>query len=265
MKIVMTIAAAACAFALTACGGGDSSRADEGIWSSLSLDSYSGMQAVILDDGSYWGIYGTVGGDNGSFEPDMIMHGTASVSGSNISGAYTIFYAQDGTYFGTVFPRNKLNLVLQTKTGVQIATANMDYDSIYNQPASLPLIAGNYLNQSRGGYTTSLPINPNIHYIYPNPSIFGSNLALVDQNGNLVMTGIVTPHGTTVNVFDVKLTVATTIVTYSMPSLLSNNDIPPGTVYNGILFRTSSGLLKDNIEIVAAAGESTYFYAGSKK
>ena len=290
-KIVTMAAAVACALALTACGGGGDdggsgsgssgnilSRADEGIWSNLNDAGVgsSGMQAVILSDGSYWGIYGSVFQD-GDFSPSGVLHGAASIDGGSVSGAYTNFSGNgnfSGTYSGIVSAQKNLNLIFNESSDTVLSAMavggsfNMNYESIYNQPVSLSAIEGNYLY---GGYGL-IPGGPviimdgsNSSIIAPSLTISGSGLTLKDQDGNAIMTGTLTPHGTTVNVFDVSLTADITIKNYTILGLFSDSDVSAGAIYKGILFQTSSGILKNKIEIVAAGGSSAFSYIGKKQ
>jgi len=298
MKNIITTTAAvvACTFTLISCGGGDSgngsavSRADEGIWSNFSNGTVTNlmpnmMQVLILSDGSYWGIAGQ-NFSSSETTPELgsfcvnggILHGTASISGSSVSGSYTNFTGfppANGTYVGTVSAQKTLNLTFNAPANPLMSGAsgnfNLSYDDIYNQRASLSAIAGNYLDQNGKGCPSSSAIvlsnsQPN-DYIHPKLIISGSNLTLTDQDGNMIMMGTIAPHGTTVNVFDISLTTATTVMRHSMAGLFSgNNDVPVKTNYTGILFRTASGNLKNYIEIVAASGnDSAYFYMGSKQ
>jgi|GEM_PF-1352754 len=298
-KIMVIAVAAACALALTACGGdgGDndstSTRTDEGIWGYASSADQNGnqnvVQTVILSDGSYWGVYGNIFGA-GCFQADSILHGTASVSGSNASGAYIDFNSIfesfgmsnsvpiNGTYAGTVSTKNNLNLTFNdgsTSIGdiSSLSDINMSYDGIYNQPASLSSIAGNYQESLNGCVDAgsglipasapgeATPQSP-IQSVSYSLSISGSNLSLAQSyNGstNVIMTGTIAPHGTAVNVFDVNL--ETTANAAATGSVLNG----PGIIlYTGILFQTS-GVLKNNIEIVATSGDgSALFYMGTK-
>ncbi|MDR1968105.1 MAG: hypothetical protein LBQ32_05355 [Burkholderiaceae bacterium] len=281
MKNIMAVtAASACVLALTACGGGDDSsalsRADEGVWSNLDNQaSINKMQAVILSDGSYFGIVSQTGVTPPSLCVLDVLHGTASVASSNVSGAYTssAYTGIKGTYSGTVSAQNSLDLTFNDPSNPLLAGAsshfNMNYDHIYSQTASLSAIAGTYLNQVNVDCPTFTPPqasgNYNYNYIYPNLIISNSNLTVVDQYGKNIMTGSIAPHGASVNVFDVSLTTAVAFPAYSMSGLFSgNNDLPAGTVYKGILFQTSSDVQNNNIEIVASAGNSAYFYRGKK-
>jgi len=283
-KFIMTvIAAVACPLALMGCGGdGDgsgstSTRADEGIWSYISSADQNGsqelVQTVVLSDGSYWGVYGDISG--GYFSRSGILYGTASINGDNASGTYIDFgngavvnSAINGTYTGTVSAKNSLNLTftetpnpaLYYISSLSSNSFNMSYDGIYNQPASLSSIAGNYQQ--------AIPSNM-LHPVVPsqtaptiaitqNLSISGSNLTVVESdNGKVLMNGTITPHGA-VNVFDVSLT--TTADAATAPFIPS---IPADITYKGILFQTS-GVLKNDIEIVAASGNNQFFYIGSK-
>ena len=302
MKHIMSMTAAvACTLALTACGGGggdgDSgsalSRADEGIWSYT--DSTAGqssltanqMQAVILSDGSYWNIYGLT--QNDTCNARGLLQGAASVSGSGVSGTYTDFVSANffkGTYSGTVSAQNTLNLTFNdpsNTTPFNPAAFNgiMNYDSAYNQPASLSAIAGSYLGGTcglnPGGTVTTagdivtvaneMPGQPPVTgggSSTPDQEILtisGSNLTLLSPDGqSTIMTGTLAPHGT-VNVFDVSLTTAAAWDNAQYGT--TNAAIPAGTVYKGILFQASSGD-SNYIEIVATAGNIAYFYKGLK-
>jgi len=293
-KIIMTVAAVVvCAFALTACGGdGDdsdsssaSTRADEGIWSYTSTNQIGDqnvLQTVILSDGSYWGVYGDYD-IKGCFQGSDVLHGTASVSGNNASGTYMDFgYVFDsfgstntsinGAYAGTVSAQSNFNLTFNdgstTSDMVSLSNINMSYDSIYNQPASLASIAGNYPQALNGCINSGGPLllpgqTPILSASYT-LSISGSNLSLVQSyNGstNVVMTGTIAPHGTTVNVFDVSLTGTSAAAASNGPSW----SIPVGVTFTGILFQTS-GILKNNIELVATTADnsSALFYMGTK-
>jgi hypothetical protein len=304
-NIMMTTVSMACALALAACGGGSSdscvgpefcpspsppgdgstlSRADEGIWSNLNNAADTNMmQAVILSDGSYWGVAGQNFGSSQTppaletFCVNGGMHGVASIDSNNVSGTYTsfsTFVIGDSAYSGTVSAQNMLKLTLDDPSEPMIegpgGNFNLSYDDIYNQPASLSSIAGDYQDSLNIGCVYHPPLiiagepPDNIPNAPLSLAISGSTLKL-NQGGNRVMTGIIAPHGTTANVFDVSLTTATIIPAYSMAGLFSGgDDVPAGTIYKGILFQTSSGILKNNIEILAAAGSSAYFYTGSK-
>jgi len=279
----MTVTAVvACALALSACGGGGDdnsgstlSRADEGIWSNLNSVGVGAtcpaMQAVILSDGSYWGLYGyirpeeapisspTQTVDNVLNNP-VVLQGTASVNDNSVSGAYTNFaIGSNGTYSGTVSVHNSLNLTFNDPSGgLTGCSFNMSYDAIYNQPASLSTIAGNYSADysavNPGGPVIPVGGSPDNTVAYPQSlTISGSNLTLLDGSGNTIMTGTLAPHGTTVNVFDVHLATPT-------------NGPVAVAAYSGILFQTSSGILKGDVEILATSGNSdSFFYIGKKQ
>jgi hypothetical protein len=302
MKSIMTlIAAAACVFALSACGGGNSSdnsalsRADEGIWSNLDGNE---MQAVILNDGSYWNIYGSIFPNNGYTNDGtfsaiyLISHGVASINGNNVSGEYTTFpngwsnisgfFYSNGTYSGTISIKNNLVLAFNDpQNWISDRSFNMNYDNIYNQPASLGLIIGKYLpGGTMSGFCPYNPCTPVFSSGDPNLTISGSDLTFYDGNGNMAMTGTIASHGAMVNVFDVNLTTVrsnpmlqigsgTTLGIVASPTAPSQHVsvvVPVGTTFNGILFQTSSGQPKNYIEVIAAAGNNAAFYfLGSKQ
>jgi hypothetical protein len=319
--IVAMATAVACTLALAACGGGGdgenssvqtSNRADEGIWSNdggiwsnapdaNGLNNYtiSGMQTVILSDGSYWGIYGSTafieGFGIGASYQSGILHGVAGVSGNNASGTYTVFSSSidatanrisNGTYSGTASSQNDINLKFNIPSNDSVwtvlssASFSMGYDGIYKQPASLAAIAGDYLSANlvatscpaefinpdgslEGGCqldTYTVPDNSNLE----NLTIAGSSLTLRDSKGDVVLNGTIAPHGNgTVNVFDVSLTTAM-VSAIGIPQPASN--VPVGTTYKGILFQTSSDL-ENHLEIVTTTADnsSAFFYMGSKQ
>jgi hypothetical protein len=199
------------------------------------------MHAVILSDGSYWATYGLT--DSGQFVVVGILHGTASVSGGNVSGTFTDFgdYSTvHGTYTGSVSAQQSLNLTFTDPSDLYISTSpyNMSYDSIYNQPASLSAVSGNYLGVGFSGYSD-----------YGGTlTISGSSLTI--GSGECPISGTIAPHGT-VNVFDVSFT----------DTHCGNGNAP--NTYTGILFQTS-GKFSGYIEIVAVSGNTPYFYMGSK-
>jgi hypothetical protein len=227
------------------------------------------VQSVILSDGSYWGLYGQI--QNGTFDPLGVLQGTASVSGNSVSGAYTDYLMSGlvkATYSGTVSAQSSLNLTFNDPSNTvlsnsSISGSNMSYDGIYDQPASLAAIAGNYggracvINPGSVSYscdsTVNLPAIPtggSVPATIPlSLTISGSNLTVGDNE----MNGTLVPHGTTVNVFDVSLTSGTG----NAPNVL-----PAGRVYKGILFQTSGS--PGYTEIIATAGNSVYYYIGSK-
>jgi hypothetical protein len=260
---------------------------DEGIWSGFNINNGAGMQAVILSDGSYWGLYGSVSQAGGTdFVPSGVLQGNASINGSNASGAYTDFFETgtslfQGTYSGTVSAQKNINLTFNDPSSPSALIGpsassknfNMSYDSIYNQPASISAIAGSYMgrdcaitvNESTGVlcgvFIGGIDVAGVIKTTYAEQVIIsGSNLTVsmteVAPNpgaDSLVrMNGTLTPHGTAVNVFDVSLTTAAGYASIYVPA---------GTVFNGILFQTSSG----NTEIIATSGNSAYYYIGSKQ
>jgi hypothetical protein len=288
----------ACALALAACGGGGDgnsdntlSRADEGIWSNLDGGGQYGMQTIILDDGSYWGFYGGIENQNDIsptsidgvkiqngmvFSPTGILQGTASVNGSSVSGTYTDFLqiTVNGTYSGTVSAQKNLSLIFNESSNNTFmdpsesgGSFNMSYDGIYNQPASLASIAGNYQGMdcvinSDGGITEACykiigpfePVGaPPPAPIPTNLTISGSNLTISYGTNGAEMQGTIAPHGTTVNIFNVSLTPGPAADPYVLPA---------GRVYKGILFQTSGS--PGYVEIIATAGSDAYFYTGSK-
>ena len=282
MKSIMTLTAAVVsALALSACGGGSDSaapnRADEGIWSA------DEMQMVILSDGSYWGIYGGVPLDDGGFTPiTVVSHGTASISGNNISGAYTTFpfiwttdpapapYYGNGTYSGTVSAQNNLSATFNGPM-LPVDSFNLSYDSNYSHPASLATIAGNYLAGGISNYVFCSGFCPPSS-AYPELHILGSNLILSDGNGTVAMTGTIAPHGTTVNVFDVSLTTTSSANPLATDgAMLGIGPISAaapqaGTTFNGILLQISAGQPARNyIEVVATAGDSAFFFVSNNQ
>jgi hypothetical protein len=295
MKNIMTLTvAAACTLVLTACGGGGDSddnsnalsRADEGIWGNDPNDTTTdALQVVILNDGSYWSIDGSGFHDGVFSRIKLISHGTASIDGKNVSGAYFKFTGSDGgsqdisygngAYTGTASTQNNLRLIFNDPS-VYGGNFSMNYDGVYNQPASLATIEGNYLP---GGVYAPVSWPPNVPFPsqwitpdHPNLTISGSTLTLYNGNGEVAMTGAITPHGTMVNVFDVSLTsdsanpMANKTWAGATVGISAPSAITPPITFNGILFQTSAGRSNNYIEVVATAGNSAAFYfLGSKQ
>ena len=275
----------ACVVIATACGGGGGGdggdapvRADEGIWSNLDGGAGPGMQAVILSDGSYWGLYGGTQSAQFGFDDASgvgVLHGTASGS---FSGTYMGFFpfnpdgVFNGTYSGTASAQSSISLTfnnpLYTSTAsLPISAATMGYDAIYNQPASVAAIAGNNhpgnecfitpgaVAQARCGYYFS-PADPtSIDYTYTRRLVIDSTQGLIEVTGTdgqtVDMSGTIAPHGTTGNVFDVSLTTTANEI-----------DMPVGTTVKGILFQTSGS--QGHTEIIAAGENLAYYYIGQK-
>ncbi|WP_156909269.1 hypothetical protein [Ottowia thiooxydans] len=287
------------ALALTACGGDGGNtpptnviRADEGIWTTYldpNPDGHNMMQAIILNDGSYFGISGRAAPNNMSFCPEAVSYGKANANGNTVSGTYAEasgIYAETstfrtGAYSGTAFTKENISLTFES-TGLSGAPEkrnfSLSYDSIYDRPASLSEIEGGY-NQAifdcggTGFGNPGVPVDPEkppIPTVLLNPLISGTSLNLVDKNVGAVMTGTVAPHGTAVNVFDLKLT--TTVPVWSFGYFNSGGVIglkgaalPAGTVFKGVLFTTSFGVLKNKIQIFLTSGNTFYSYMGTKK
>jgi hypothetical protein len=282
MKNIVTMTAAvACAFALTACGGGDDSdsalsRADEGIWSNLNPAAVAspGMQAVILSDGSYWGVYGTQndGGTPGVFIPGWVLHGTTSIDGSSVVSTYINTSLSSyhnlygsGTYSGTVSAQNILSIGFYGYLNDLLLppgkVLNMNYDAIYNQPALPSAIAGDYSGYGTNTYAPGSE-DASVYNNIQNLTISGSNLTISTRDGDVIMTGTMTPHGTTVNVFDVSLATVVPGIPGGGSGIVTG---PVIAAYKGILFQTSSGSLKNSIQIVATTGDSfAYYFMGNK-
>ena len=283
---------AACALALTACGGGGGSdsnvvlnpksRTDEGIWTTSTVE----MQAVILGDGSYWGIYGSgYNPDNGTLSNiGLILHGASTIDGNNVSGVYSTFtnghsFSPDysfgqGIYTGIALGKSNINLTFNDDPTWSDTKFELNYDIVYDQPIQLATLTGKYL---AGGAISSFcpPAANDCSFSTPqNPNLIisGANLTLYDGNGVVAMTGTISPHGTTTSIFDVSL--ATTYMGHiqnlpldqtigiSSPSI---DDVIVGTVFNGILFQTSIGQKINYIEIVAASEKDAFYFMGSKQ
>ena len=292
MKHIVRIPiAVACVVIATACGGGGDgggalTQADEGIWSNLNGGTGPGMQAIILSDGSYWGLYGGTQSAQFAFDDASgvgVLHGTASASGGSVSGAYTGFFPFisdglfNGTYSGTASARSNINLTFNSPLDVNspvslspasppVSTVTMRYDAIYNQPASIATIVNNYpgnecfitpgaaSEEHCGVYVT--PFDPSgIDYTYTRRLVIDLTQGLIEVTGTdgqtASMSGTIAPHGTTGNVFDVSLTTTANEI-----------DMPVGTTVKGILFQTSGS--QGHTEIIAAGENLAYYYTGQK-
>lgn len=294
-----------CALTLNACGGdgGSSSpsptvRSDEGIWTTqahLNAEGDGMMHAVILNDGSFWGISGrrgVSGWESSSsifFCPQSVLYGKANISGNTATGTYSEAFGtyaetailKTGTYAGTATAKDKINLTFETSGVFGVPEKRhffSSYDSAYDRAASLSTIEGSYspaiFDCGGAGFgNPGVPIDPEKPPLPPvllNPVITGTSLHLVDTNLGMVMSGTVVPHGSAVGVFDVKLTTALPVWSLSYFNSggvagLTGDALPAEAVLKGVLFTTSTGPLKDQLQLIISSGATVFSYIGSKK
>jgi hypothetical protein len=252
----------------TACSS--CTRPDEGIWEFTPQTNTPGgtiamFQTVILNDGTFWTVYGTSTTSGATFSPYGILHGSDSVNGNSVSGTFQDDFedaaSYNGSYSGSVSAQNTLNLAFSDPSNIMLIHSqyvnnalvqnqdfSLQYDPIYSQPASLSTIAGTYLGTSFDDLNSR------------NIVISGSNVTISDTTDTCAtINGTLTPHGN-VGVFDITFTANGQTTCFSS----SINIVPPGT-YTGILFQTS-GTLKNYIEIAAfnSTSNNYFFFMGSK-
>lgn len=173
IRVTRFSAIATAALALVACGGGggDSPPAPpasaEGAYAgSLSNSpSATAFQAVVLEDGQLWALYGNVSG--GIF----LVNGLLQGNGSSSNGSYTTSNLRD---FGSSPAAAASLSATYTTAPTLVGTIGVSGVSIgingsgiptatfnYNTPASLASIAGAWTLGSTTGDTVSLSIAPN--------------------------------------------------------------------------------------------------------
>lgn len=192
---------------LVACGGGGDGGVSvpavfpiAGGWQGTSNNGRT-VQAVILDDGSWWSIAGMASGT--SFYPEEMHQGLGMASGGTLSSGNLRGYGFrsgnvfSGTLSGTYIENTR---IIATATpagsgsGVQITLAPAS-PTIYNywQPAQLSSVSGTW-----SGFFSS----------------FETGTVQVQSNGNFstitslgcAISGTLTPHASGKNVFTVTAT-----------------------------------------------------------
>ncbi|MES2714506.1 MAG: hypothetical protein V4795_01995 [Pseudomonadota bacterium] len=193
--------------ALVACGGGGDDAGDqmqagagtaEGVYGGTLVGSPSPeFQLLVLPDGEYWSMYGsTVGGT-------FVVAGFVQGTGTSSNGAFT---STNGKDFG-MFPAGSgtvsasYDTTAKTISGSIAATgANITFaggplsgsNYVYQAPADLAAVAGNWTGANIGGETVSMAVAAN-----------GS--LTTTTSGGCNATGTVSPRTDGRNAFTVTL------------------------------------------------------------
>ena len=190
---------------LAACGGGGSDSAPavtarlEGLYEGPLTGSTTNsvFRIVILDDGQYWGIYGsTVGGA-------LLVTGFVQGQGASTNGAFSSTNLRDfgvnpagvGSILGTYSPGQGFNATIVsgpatvTFTGAPVSNFN------YNMAATVSAVSGNWNASTLTGSGAALGIS--------------SNGSFAVNSGGCITTGTLTPRLSGTNIFDVTATTGT--------------------------------------------------------
>lgn len=197
-----------CSTALVACGGGGGGNTAitavattqkngtaEGFWTGTITGGFIGSVAV-LENGETWGVYQSGNALVGA------VYGTTTSVGATLTGAGTAFNffgqtSSSASYTGTV--AEKASLVFKTNETVPTIFTGK-YDSMYDQPASLANIAGNYTGFSITATTLaqSVPVTVSASGLVTGNYVTGSL--------NCFASGMVKPRPSGKNIFDIQVT-----------------------------------------------------------
>lgn len=192
---------------LTACGGGGGGgggnpapmASAEGVYKATVTNSpnVSVLNAIVLEDGQFWGIYGNdVGGG-------LVVNGLVQGQGTSNNGAFTsstikdfgVVPAAPATLNATYVPGGSISGSFVegnstfTISGAVVPTTSFDY----NSPASLSNIVGNWNLSSTSG--NQIPITIAINGTFTGIAVTGCSVS-----------GTVTPRPSGKNVFNVQWT-----------------------------------------------------------
>ena len=205
-RIIRWLLVAATAM-LLACGGGggggDSVPAVtarlEGLYEGALTGSTtnSALSTVILEDGQYWGLYGSKVG--GTFLVTGFVQGQGTSSNGTFSSTnlrdFGVNPAGVGSIVGTYSPGQTFNgtivsgIATVTFTGAPVSNFN------YNTAANVSAISGNWNASTLTGGGAALGISAN--------GSFAVNI------GGCISTGTLTPRLSGKNIFDVTATIGT--------------------------------------------------------
>jgi hypothetical protein len=204
MKSVLALVAAA---SLVACGGGSDTPAApsstgpsaEGVWSGALVGSTSNaFELLVLENGEYWGLYGT------NASNVFYVNGFLQGSGTSTNGSFTSSNTRDFGFAPAV--AGSVTATYNTATPSISGTATSALGSItfsggaiagslytYSTPASLSTITGAWSLTDLGGEGVSLNVAAN-------------GALTANSSGGCTMTGSVLPRPSGKNVFNVALT-----------------------------------------------------------
>lgn len=232
---------------LTACGGGGSDSGTGGTPGGTAEGAYAGtltgstsnaFQMVVLDDGSYWALYGQQSGGM------LYVTGFVQGSGTSSNGTFTSGNARDfgfqpsvaGTVTASYVPGTSIAGTVAA-TGVGSVNFSGTTAAIapytYNQPASLAGVAGNWSLSLLSGETAAITVSDS--------GAFAGVSSLGCQ-----FSGSLVPRASGKNVFNVNLTFG------SSPCAL------PNQVGNGIAVHTAVSTGASQLIVLVTDSSRTY-------
>lgn len=182
---------------LAACGGGGGGEeggppatSAEGFWVGKASTGFD-VSLTVLDNGETWGVYSSNGVLYGA------LHGKTTSSNGMLTGSGHEFDFDSGavtssSYTGTYTGKTTLNAKLPNG-----ATFAANYASAYDQPASLPTLAGTYTGS---GVATGAPVQS------MSVTISAAGNVSAPPSLGCSVGGSVSPRAGGKNVFDLRIT-----------------------------------------------------------
>ena len=191
--------------ALTACGGGGggatpaTQQSAEGVWVGSTTSSTGATTpaiGLILDTGEYF--FGTGSDYSG------VSFGTASVSGATVTSSNMRDYYPSlgslvsGSFTGSVTTNSTLSVnIFEVYSGTTYTgTGNFTFDSTYNEPSSLAMIAGTYVSPNAFGTSYTYTVD--------------ANGVLSGSSTNCSFAGQLTVRNSAKNIYNLSLTTGNT-------------------------------------------------------
>ena len=196
---------------LAGCGGGGgggttaastatttaATAAAEGVYTG-STSTGSVFDTVVLDDGTYYAIYGTNGASGltvNGFVQGQGTSGATTFTSSNLRDFTYTGSTLSGTLSATYTPGVSVSGTVTESSGSSTFTGNVPQSSsyVYNTPADINTVSGNWTaNTLQGaGAPVSLTIN--------------TNGTFSGAQGNCSFSGTLTPRASGKNIFDVTV------------------------------------------------------------
>lgn len=179
---------------LAACGGGGSddvaTTGPEGFWFGTASTGRDVMLAV-LENGETWGFYTHLGYLEGALAGQTTGVGN-SFSGSGLGFDFPSQTLGSATYSGTFQPQQNLSATLSDGS-----TLTVNYSTLYDQPASLPALAGTFSGYGLTGHTYAPSISVNID---------ASGQVTMPPSDGCSGSGTVAPRASGKNIFNLTIT-----------------------------------------------------------
>jgi hypothetical protein len=200
------IAAVVFAFALQGCGGGGgaapaavTNAVAQGVWSGSSSTNGYSLQTLILEDGTIYNIFGTLGG-NGVFTVAGFDQGSTTETGSALSGSISEYWytgaTSTATLSGNIVTNTSINGTATYPGGTTSTFSLTPVTSssyVYGNAASTADVVGTWNGNLLNG-------NPATIVVAANGSFTGADSVACN------FTGTVTPRPSGKNVFNVSVT-----------------------------------------------------------